>query len=77
MNTHAYLEPELSSLFFVATVVVIVIAVLIVVAVDERAIGLPLGAEQSRLALLHSQLPLPVGEPTPAENEVVFTLFRS
>ena len=74
MNTHAYLEPELSSLFFVATVVVVVVAVLIVVAVDEGAAGLPLGAEQPRLALrglLHAQLPLPVGEPTPAENEVL------
>ena len=75
MNTHAYLEPELSSLFFVATVVVVVVvAVLVVVAVDEGAAGLPLGAEQPRLALrglLHAQLPLPVGEPTPAENDVL------
>ena len=74
MNTHAYLEPELSSLFFVATVVVVVVAVLVVVAVDEGAAGLPLGAEQPRLALrglLHAQLPLPVGEPTPAENEAL------
>ena len=67
MNTHAYLEPELSSLFFVATVVVVVVAVLIVVAVDERAAGLSLGAQQPRLALLHAQLLLPVSEPAPVE----------